>query len=40
MNQKNRDIENLFQQKGLNHLLSVANSKSKDFEKLEKLLEM
>ena len=34
------DIENLFQQKGLNHLLSVANSKSKDFEKLEKLLEM
>lgn len=34
------DIENLFQQKGLNHLLSVANSKSKDFQKLEKLLEM
>lgn len=32
------DIENLFQQKGLNHLLSVANGKSKDYLALEKLL--
>lgn len=32
------DIENLFQLKGLNHLLSVATSKSKDYQKLLKLL--
>ena len=34
------DIENLFQEKGLNHLLSVAMCTSKDFRNLEKLLEM
>lgn len=29
------DIENLFQQKGLNHLLSVVTSQSKDYKKLK-----
>ena len=31
-------IENLFQQKGLNHILSVATNKSKDYKKLVTLL--
>lgn len=30
-----KDIENLFHQKRLNHLLSVANSLSKDYKKLK-----
>lgn len=34
-----KDIENLFDEKGLGHLVSVAEYKSKDFKELQKILK-